>query len=66
MIQLVALNAQSITGGPFGIGFIPRPFNSLAESALAFSLANLALVAVVTAVVFLALERLVRSPWAAC
>jgi branched-chain amino acid transport system permease protein len=63
VIQLFALNAQSITGGPFGIGFIPRPFNSLAEDALAFSLANLALVAAVTAVVFLALERLVRSPW---
>jgi len=63
VIQLIALNAQSITGGPFGIGFIPRPFNSLAENALAFSLANLGLVAAVTALVFVALERLVRSPW---
>jgi branched-chain amino acid transport system permease protein len=63
VIQLFALNAQSVTGGAFGIGFIPRPFVGLAEDALAFDLANLALVAAVTLVVFLALERLVRSPW---
>jgi len=63
VIQLVALNAQSITGGPFGIGFIPRPFASLAEYALGFDLANLAVVALVTLAVFRALERLVRSPW---
>lgn len=25
-LQLVALNAQTLTGGPFGIGFIPKPF----------------------------------------
>mgnify|MGYP001600350932 CR=1 FL=1 len=63
VIQLLALNMQSVTGGPFGIGFIPRPFVGLAEHALAFNLANLALVGVVTLIVFLALERLVRSPW---
>jgi branched-chain amino acid transport system permease protein len=63
VIQLFALNAQSVTGGAFGIGFIPRPFVGLAEHALAFNLANLALIGGVTLVVFLALERLVRSPW---
>jgi branched-chain amino acid transport system permease protein len=63
VIQLFALNAQSVTGGAFGIGFIPRPFVALAERALAFNLANLALVTAVTLLVFLALERLVRSPW---
>ena len=63
VIQLFALNAQSITGGPFGIGFIPRPFSGLAENPLAFNCANLALVAVVTLLTFIALERLVRSPW---
>jgi branched-chain amino acid transport system permease protein len=63
VIQLFALNAQSVTGGAFGIGFIPRPFVGLAEHALAFNLANLALVAGLTLAVFLALERLVRSPW---
>src|SRR3569623_2248191 len=59
VIQLFALNAQSVSGGAFGIGFIPRPFNSLAENPLGFTLANLGLVAAVTMVVFLALERLV-------
>src|SRR5215510_6890385 len=39
-IQLVALNVQSLTGGPFGIAFIPRPFASLQGNALLFDLAN--------------------------
>jgi branched-chain amino acid transport system permease protein len=62
-IQLVALNAQGLTGGPFGIGFIPRPFGDLADSPGLFGLANLALLAAVVAVLYVALERLVRSPW---
>ena len=62
-IQLIALNFQGLTGGPFGIAFIPRPFASLQGNALAFDLANFALVAVVTLVVFAGLERLVRGPW---
>ena len=62
-IQLVALNAQGLTGGPFGIAFIPRPFASLAGNSAAFSLANLALIALVTAIVFVLLERLTHSPW---
>jgi branched-chain amino acid transport system permease protein len=62
-IQLVALNAQGLTGGPFGIGFIPRPFAALAERPLAFGLANLALVGGVMLTVFAAIERLARSPW---
>jgi branched-chain amino acid transport system permease protein len=62
-IQLSALNLESLTGGPFGIGFIPRPFASLQGDALGFNLANLGLVAAVTCAVYIALERLVRSPW---
>ncbi|BCG81875.1 branched-chain amino acid ABC transporter permease [Mesorhizobium sp. 113-3-3] len=63
VVQLVALNAQKLTGGPFGIGFIPRPFGSLAETPLLFNLSNLAVVCAVTLVVFFALEHLSRSPW---
>lgn len=63
VIHLVCLNAQPLTGGPFGIGFIPRPFASLAETPLAFALANLAAVAAAAAVLYLALERLCRGPW---
>src|SRR6516162_4612341 len=61
-IHLAALNAQSLTGGPFGIGFIPRPFAELTETPLLFSLANLGLVGALLALIYLALERLVRSP----
>lgn len=62
-IQLVALNAQGLTGGPFGIGFIPRPFAALAETPIIFILANLGLVAGLALLTYLALERLARSPW---
>lgn len=63
VVQLVALNAQKLTGGPFGIGFIPRPLGGLAETPLLFNLSNLAIVPVVTLIVYLALEHLSRSPW---
>jgi branched-chain amino acid transport system permease protein len=62
-INLIALNAQGLTGGPYGIAFIPRPFGDLAERPFAFNVANLALVAILVAVLYVALERLVRSPW---
>lgn len=62
-IQLVALNAETLTGGPFGIGFIPRPFAGIEDQPMLFNFANLALVLAVTAAVYVALERLVRSPW---
>lgn len=63
VVQLVALNAQKLTGGPFGIGFIPRPFGGLAETPLFFNLSNLAIVSAVTLAAYLALEHLTRSPW---
>ena len=63
VVQLVALNAQKLTGGAFGIAFIPRPFESLAPSPALYNLANLALIAIVVLATFVALERLARSPW---
>jgi branched-chain amino acid transport system permease protein len=63
VVQLVALNLEPITGGPFGIGFIPRPFADLAGTPLAFSLLNCAVLVVVVAILYLVLERLARSPW---
>ncbi|HEV2901139.1 MAG TPA: branched-chain amino acid ABC transporter permease [Pseudaminobacter sp.] len=62
-VQLCALNLEPVTGGPFGIGFIPRPFASLAGDPLAFSLANLGVLVLVVLALYLALERLLRSPW---
>jgi branched-chain amino acid transport system permease protein len=63
VIHLAALNAESLTGGPFGIGFIPRPFAGLETQPMAFNFANLLVISGVTAIVFAGLERLVRSPW---
>ena len=62
-VHLCALNLESLTGGPFGVSFIPRPFAALAGEPLAFSLANLALVAAASLVIYASLQRLVRSPW---
>ena len=63
IVQLATLNVQPITGGPFGVGFIPRPFAELAERPLAFNLLNLLVIMAVTAAVFIVLEYLSRSPW---
>ena len=63
LVQLAVLNLESITGGPFGIGFIPKPFEGLEGDALAFSFANLGVVVVAVIAVYVFLERLVRSPW---
>lgn len=63
VVQLVALNVQALTGGAFGVAFIPRPFEALAATPALFGLANLALVGIVVAVIYVALERLGRSPW---
>ncbi|HTN95715.1 MAG TPA: branched-chain amino acid ABC transporter permease [Nordella sp.] len=62
-IQLVALNAETVTGGPFGVGFIPRAFGGFEDRPVVFNLANLVLVGAITALLYYGLERLVRSPW---
>jgi branched-chain amino acid transport system permease protein len=62
-IHLIALNAQRLTGGPYGVAFIPRPFNEVADRPLLFNALNLALVAALAFALFIASERLVRSPW---
>jgi branched-chain amino acid transport system permease protein len=62
-VQLCVLNLEALTGGAFGIGFIPRPFTELASNPLAFGLSNAGLLIAVIAVLYLALEHLVRSPW---
>ena len=62
-IQLVANNATALTGGPFGVQFIPKPFQSWLGTGLPWTLAYLALSLSLLAIVYLALERLVRSPW---
>lgn len=63
VVQLTALNAQGLTGGPFGVAFIPRPFASVQDQPVLFNFANLAVVAAVTLATFLALQHLSNSPW---
>ena len=62
-VQLCALNLQPLTGGPFGIGFIPRPFSALAGTPLAFSMLNLGVLIILVGGLYFILERLARSPW---
>ena len=61
--QLVALNATGLTGGPFGVAFIPRPFGALADRPVLFNFSNFAVVLGVTLVTYLALQHLSKSPW---
>ncbi len=63
LVQAASLNLEGLTGGAFGITFIPRPFASLASEPLLFGALNLAVLAVTVAVVATALEVLARSPW---
>jgi branched-chain amino acid transport system permease protein len=62
-IQLIATNAQALTGGTFGVQFIPKPLQSWLGTGLAWTLAYLALVAALLGLAYIGLERLVRSPW---
>jgi branched-chain amino acid transport system permease protein len=62
-VQLALLNLEPLTGGPFGIGFIPRPFAATAGTPSLFAALNLAVLLLVVVLLYLALERLVCSPW---
>ncbi|WP_137130985.1 branched-chain amino acid ABC transporter permease [Rhizobium sp. FY34] len=62
-VQLCMLNLQPLTGGAFGIGFIPRPFAQLQADALLFSLANCGLLMLVIAGLYLGLQHVAKSPW---
>ena len=62
-LQLAFQNAERLTGGSFGLAFIPRPFASLQSQPFAFNLANLGVTAAAALAVYLLLEHLLRSPW---
>ena len=63
VIQLVALNAQALTGGPFGIQSIPKPLSGLLGTGFAWNLGYLVIVLAVLGLSWWALQRLVASPW---
>jgi branched-chain amino acid transport system permease protein len=62
-LQLVALNARTLTGGPFGLQFIPKPMQGLLGTGFAWNAAYLGMLAVIIALLYVALEKLVTSPW---
>jgi len=62
-IQLVATNAQGLTGGTFGIQFIPKPLQGWLGTGTSWNLAYLGLVLALLGLAWWALETLVRSPW---
>jgi branched-chain amino acid transport system permease protein len=62
-IQLLTHNLEPLTGGSHGFSGIPRPLFDVLGSPFAFNLFYLGLLACVVALVYWALERMVRSPW---
>ena len=62
-IQVFANNATRLTGGPFGVQFIPKPMQGWLGTGLRWNLAYLTLSLCLLGCVYLALERLVNSPW---
>ncbi|MCU0775829.1 MAG: branched-chain amino acid ABC transporter permease [Ideonella sp.] len=63
VIQLAALNLQTLTGGPFGVQFIPKPMQAWLGTGTGWTLAYLGLCVAVLVIAYVGLERLVRSPW---
>jgi branched-chain amino acid transport system permease protein len=63
VIQLVALNWEALTGGSLGLTSIPRPLASIFEGSLHYNLFYFGLSFAIAAIVYVALERIVRSPW---
>jgi branched-chain amino acid transport system permease protein len=63
MIQAVANNTTRLTGGPFGVQFIPKPMQAWLGTGLAWNVAYLALSVSILILVYFALEKLIHSPW---
>ncbi len=61
ILRLVALNEQKLTGGPFGIKSIPKPFETMDRPW--GEIALLAVVALLVFAVYLFMERARNSPW---
>lgn len=62
-LHLVFLNWEFVTGGTLGLIGIPNPARALAGSSLVQNAGYLVIVAVVALISFVALERIVHSPW---
>ncbi len=63
VVQLVANNATKLTGGPFGVQFIPKPFQGWLGTGTDWTLAYLALSVALLVLAYVALQRLTSGPW---
>jgi branched-chain amino acid transport system permease protein len=63
VVQLCALNWKGLTGGPFGVQFIPKPLQSALGTGTPWTLAYLTVCIAVLALAYWALQALVTSPW---
>ncbi len=62
-IQLLTLNWEALTGGSQGLTRIPKPLAGVFDTSLGFNLWFLGVLAALTAAIYVALERILRSPW---
>lgn len=62
-IQLLAVNLESLTGGTMGLAQLPNPVRAVFSDKLVSSVAFLLIVALLLLLSYVALERIVRSPW---
>lgn len=62
-IQIVALNWGALTGGSQGMVSVTRPLQHLTRDAIPYNVFFLLLMLACTTVVYVGLERIVRSPW---
>lgn len=62
-LEAVARNAEWLTGGAKGMRGFPRPFETHLADQFSYNLAFLAFVVIVLVLVYIGLERLVRSPY---
>ena len=62
-LEAVARNAEWLTGGAKGMRGFPRPFEAFFQDQFTYNLAFLAFVLVVLMLIYIGLERLIRSPY---
>lgn len=63
VLQLVAQNTTPLTGGPFGVQFIPKPMQAWLGTGTTWTMAYLVLALLLLGLSYVALQRLAHSPW---
>jgi branched-chain amino acid transport system permease protein len=63
VVQLLATNLIALTGGPFGVQFIPKPLQAWLGTGTVWTLAYLALALALLGTAYWALQRLTTGPW---